>query len=44
MEAKRVEEEKKAALKASKVTNKEATKGKKNRHQMRKVEYYVYDI
>jgi len=36
MEAKRVEEEKKAALKASKASNK-IPKSKKNRQQMRKV-------
>ena len=38
MEAKRIEEEKKAALKASKAPN-EVPKRKKNRQQMRKVSY-----
>ena len=43
MEAKRVEEEKMAASEASKVTNKEVTKSKKDRYQRRKVKYHAYN-
>lgn len=42
MEAKRVEEEEKAALKASKTTNIEVPKSKKpNRHKIRQVTYVI---
>lgn len=42
MEAKRAEEEEKAALKASKTTNIEVPKSKKpNRHKIRQVTYVI---